>query len=213
MEGMEEVKQLSVLLLILGLPLMWLFRQQLFHHDYVGFSNDGPLGTQHAQQVALPESITGVWEDLNYIGKQDPAIQNASAGIRMICEHPVPFLIIAIFPFLFITLRWSFCWAIVWLNVTLFVCLAYFGLGMIFGWIDPYNTSLWLLGPITQLSIIPSALGIAIQEGLNEGRQILPDMIPTWAELKSYTRSDWAIIAYVISVPTLQEPLLKYLIK
>lgn len=39
-----------------------------FQPAYVFFSNDGPLGVQNAAWQAMPGGITGMWEDLNYLG-------------------------------------------------------------------------------------------------------------------------------------------------
>lgn len=39
-----------------------------FLPDDVQFSNDGPLGAVSARAIAVPESLKGVWQDLNWIG-------------------------------------------------------------------------------------------------------------------------------------------------
>ncbi|HLP78484.1 MAG TPA: hypothetical protein VK327_16390, partial [Candidatus Paceibacterota bacterium] len=59
-----EVLGFSVILAaILGLMFF-----ESFLPDRVLFSNDGPLGVQSARFLALPEGMTGLWDDLNSIG-------------------------------------------------------------------------------------------------------------------------------------------------
>lgn len=56
---------------LLGLGLLaFLFRDCLLP-GYTLFSNDGPLGALMVQARHVPESFTGVWEDLNSIGYRE----------------------------------------------------------------------------------------------------------------------------------------------
>ena len=54
-------------LVILAATLMLLFWRS-FLPDYVHFSNDGPLGSQHTNWLRLPSSMFGMWDDLNDVG-------------------------------------------------------------------------------------------------------------------------------------------------
>jgi len=205
------MKQLAIIILILAAPLAFLFQQQLFHHDYTGFSNDGPLGTQVAQQAALPESITGVWEDLNYLGRQDPSLMNPSAGLRLICENAAVFAIVVMTPLAFIALRWGLIWSVVWLNVAQAVFVVGFGLGMICGWIDPYDTWCWMILPVGEIIFIPSTI-IVLYE-LEDRRDHPLEGLPSWTDIKNMRRDDWLIFAFIISIPTIHDPMMKWITK
>jgi hypothetical protein len=56
--------KVAALLAVILLVLFW----RSFLPGYVHFSNDGPLGQQHAAYVQLPAGFTGSWNDLNDIG-------------------------------------------------------------------------------------------------------------------------------------------------
>ena len=53
-----------ILLAAILVVLFW----RSFLPDSVHFSNDGPLGQQNAAWLQMPDSITGMWGDLNYLG-------------------------------------------------------------------------------------------------------------------------------------------------
>lgn len=73
--------QIAVLLIVL---LLVLFAKSLTP-DYTFFSNDGPLGAMVAEQNQVPETITGLWQDLNWIGAQYPAAPpTISTAFRLI---------------------------------------------------------------------------------------------------------------------------------
>src|SRR5690242_19874192 len=67
--GSGSVGFLAMLLLVSGI-LAWLFHD-CFFAGYTLFSNDGPLGPEMVQARHVPESFTGVWEDLNSIGYRE----------------------------------------------------------------------------------------------------------------------------------------------
>jgi hypothetical protein len=52
------------LLAVVLLGMFW----RSFLPDFVHFSNDGPLGQQNAAWIQMPDSVTGMWADLNYLG-------------------------------------------------------------------------------------------------------------------------------------------------
>ena len=52
------------LLAVILIALFW----RSFLPDYVHFSNDGPLGEQNAAWLQMPDGLTGMWDDLNYLG-------------------------------------------------------------------------------------------------------------------------------------------------
>jgi hypothetical protein len=59
---------LAVIVLILGV----LFLRSFTTADVV-FSNDGPLGGMEAQFNRLPAILSGIWQDLNFLGNQAPS--------------------------------------------------------------------------------------------------------------------------------------------
>lgn len=58
--------------LILAGILCLLFNRGIFHPDYVIFANDGPLGNMTAENARMPDTLTGQWNDLNYVGYRQP---------------------------------------------------------------------------------------------------------------------------------------------
>lgn len=67
--------------LLLALILAALFWKS-FLPGYVAFSNDGPLGEQHAAWCRLPAALTGMWYDQNDIGSSAGAF---STDITSLC--------------------------------------------------------------------------------------------------------------------------------
>jgi hypothetical protein len=65
-----------------------------FLSDYVFFSNDGPLGVQNAAWLRMPDAITGMWPDLNYLGNNGGA---ATPSITVLLRWLLPPLAIAKF--------------------------------------------------------------------------------------------------------------------
>lgn len=59
-------------LLVLIVPLLVLFSPSL-RPELVLFSNDGPLGIISSEAGSLPGAFTGYWDDLNWIGKENPS--------------------------------------------------------------------------------------------------------------------------------------------
>jgi hypothetical protein len=58
--------------LILAIPLVVLFHPSL-RSEQVLFSNDGPLGIISSEAGALPGAFTGYWDDLNWVGRENPS--------------------------------------------------------------------------------------------------------------------------------------------
>ncbi|HVU26908.1 MAG TPA: hypothetical protein VHG71_04140 [Verrucomicrobiae bacterium] len=63
--GPQKKDRFFALLLIAVLAILF---WRSFLPGYVHFSNDGPLGAEHADWVKLPQALTGQWDDLNSIG-------------------------------------------------------------------------------------------------------------------------------------------------
>lgn len=81
-------KPVGVLLLLFSI-LTALFWKAIFLHDYIVFSNDGPLGTVVNDQSAMPQSINGLWMVSDYIGSSQPCYVPAiSVFFRCICMVP-----------------------------------------------------------------------------------------------------------------------------
>src|SRR5262249_24542509 len=69
---------------LLGGLLGTLFCRSL-NPDEVVFSNDGPYGAMVAEQNRMPAIMTGLWQDLNWIGDQMPSPSpDVSAGLRLV---------------------------------------------------------------------------------------------------------------------------------
>src|SRR5882724_12213618 len=69
---------------ILAGVLALLFFKSLSPGDVV-FSNDGPYGAMVAQQNRMPSIMTGLWEDLNWLGFQIPAPSpTISSALRLV---------------------------------------------------------------------------------------------------------------------------------
>ena len=58
----------ALLVILLG----FLFARALFDPDYVVFSNDGPYGAMMSAHNQLPQILTGIWQDLNWLGGPYP---------------------------------------------------------------------------------------------------------------------------------------------
>jgi hypothetical protein len=62
------------LILLAGLlAVMALLFHKAFLPDWVIFNNDAPFGPKIRAGAALPEALTGAWEDMNWIGLVSPA--------------------------------------------------------------------------------------------------------------------------------------------
>jgi hypothetical protein len=57
-----------LMILLLGVVILSVFFAKSCLPGYVLFSNDGPLGAQNQNALALPEAFHGVWYDANFIG-------------------------------------------------------------------------------------------------------------------------------------------------
>jgi len=73
---------LTALLLIVVLGVI--FRQS-FQSNMVAFSNDGPLGTMVAEDNQIKKTVTGLWDDLHWLGSEFPTPPpNVSCVLRWI---------------------------------------------------------------------------------------------------------------------------------
>ncbi len=60
------------LVIVLAIPLVALFHPSA-RPELVLFSNDGPLGIISSEAGALPGAFTGYWDDLNWVGRENPS--------------------------------------------------------------------------------------------------------------------------------------------
>ena len=81
-----------------------------FHPDKVVFSNDGPLGSVVAECRSIPEIMTGVWVDSNWLGGPEPTpTPGPSLALRLVTTPvmldklyaPVSLMIIACCAYIF----------------------------------------------------------------------------------------------------------------
>lgn len=63
--------------LLLGAILATLFYRSFLPGEVL-FSNDGPLGQLQAQMFRMPQALSGIWGDLNYLGNYQ-----GSAGLSL----------------------------------------------------------------------------------------------------------------------------------
>jgi len=77
-------KSFLICLALLVAVLSVLFRAN-FDPDHVSFSNDAPVGAISAAARAVPGVLTGVWQDLNWVGGPEPIpALNLSMLVRLI---------------------------------------------------------------------------------------------------------------------------------
>src|SRR5688572_18285861 len=67
-----SVKSGLVTLLVLAGIAIVVFNKS-FSRDLVLFSNDAPLGALSAESVNMKNAMRGLWNDLNWIGIENPA--------------------------------------------------------------------------------------------------------------------------------------------
>ena len=83
-------KNIWLLLVLLGAVLLLLFHPSL-EGGRTLFSNDGPLGALMAKANRLPDTFTGCWQDLNWVGAHGgSALPSATFGILAVLK-PVGF--------------------------------------------------------------------------------------------------------------------------
>lgn len=82
--GNRTLKNFPGFLLLLALPFIVLFHKSL-DPSLVVFSNDGPLGGMVAQQNRMPAIMTGLWQDLNWLGNPAPSPSpTISSALRLV---------------------------------------------------------------------------------------------------------------------------------
>src|SRR5438876_8509375 len=64
----EPRKQFAISLVLLLVTLLIFFAPSVFNPSKVLFANDGPLGANMAKAIQPPESMKGIWTDLNWVG-------------------------------------------------------------------------------------------------------------------------------------------------
>src|SRR5881397_3509810 len=69
-------------LLCILLVLAVLFHRS-FAPDQILFSNDGPLGAEHAQAGYMWRNLFGVWQPLNWVGTKTPSLPLTVSGILL----------------------------------------------------------------------------------------------------------------------------------
>src|SRR5579872_6721837 len=78
--GIRRIGFVAAFLVIFCI-LAFLFHD-CFFPGYTLFSNDGPLGALMVQCRHVPESFTGVWDDLNSIGyREGGAVPSITYGL------------------------------------------------------------------------------------------------------------------------------------
>src|SRR5437016_6927560 len=78
---MTPVKWALLSFACIAAVLLFLFHSS-FDPDKVLFSNDGPLGAKNSTFSRLPAGFHGVWQDLNWIGKDGGSnVPNIDAGL------------------------------------------------------------------------------------------------------------------------------------
>lgn len=74
-----------------------------FHPDYVVFSNDGPLGGMVSDLNRMPGILTGIWQDLNWLGGSYPQpFPDATTVLRLVTSPVVYAKIFAPFSLFFV---------------------------------------------------------------------------------------------------------------
>lgn len=68
--------------------LAYLFWPSWAKSDLTLFSNDGPLGALMAEQCQPPATASGIWQDLNWLGGEQPAHIGIAAGFRILTQSP-----------------------------------------------------------------------------------------------------------------------------
>ena len=107
-------------LLVILVPMLILFSRS-FDPKLVVFANDGPLGYTSAQCCSVPEIFTGFWQDLFWLGAEQPsASPTISGGLDLafgplICAKiyaPISMVILGLCAWLFfreLGLHWAAC--------------------------------------------------------------------------------------------------------
>jgi hypothetical protein len=62
-----------------------------FHPDHVVFSNDGPLGGMMSEHNRMPRILTGIWQDLNWLGSGYPQPFPDATTVLRFFTSPVGF--------------------------------------------------------------------------------------------------------------------------
>ena len=100
----SEAKSFVLLNLMLFGLMAWFFRAALFDQDRTLFSNDGPLGVISADYASPANSLSGQWQDLNWLGFAGPAYDDPVVLLLRLC----PLLAILLIPGLFaLSLTWK----------------------------------------------------------------------------------------------------------
>lgn len=76
--------------IVLGICLILLFSKSL-NTAFVVFSNDGPLGGVIAAQNQMPGILTGLWQDLNWLGGATPTPSPTLSSLIRLVLPPVAF--------------------------------------------------------------------------------------------------------------------------
>jgi len=77
------MKNLLITSAVVAACITYLFWPALAKPELTVFSNDGPLGALMAEQCQPPATASGIWQDLNWLGGEQPHHVNASAGFRI----------------------------------------------------------------------------------------------------------------------------------
>src|SRR5690242_6311990 len=86
--GAKSCLSFMVVLLLVLLSILFF---SSFLPNKVSFSNDGPLGGMVAQQNRLPQIITGLWQDLNWVGSSVPSPSPTLSTLLRLITTPFGF--------------------------------------------------------------------------------------------------------------------------
>src|SRR5438128_1441626 len=84
-------RRASLLFLFGLLSILAILFHMSFDPDQILFSNDGPLGAVHAHAGHMWGNLLGVWQDLNWVGTQNPNMPlDVSGVLQALCCDTSP---------------------------------------------------------------------------------------------------------------------------
>ena len=84
-------RRASLLFLFGLLSILAILFHKSFNPDQILFSNDGPLGAVHAHAGHMWGNLLGVWQDLNWVGTQNPNMPlDVSGVLQALCCDTSP---------------------------------------------------------------------------------------------------------------------------
>lgn len=156
------LKEFLPVALVMAGCLFWLTRDVFLKPGHIMFSNDGPFGTMASEQARIPEAVSALWEDLEYVGKPGIAFGGyggLSMSLLVWSRWPALQLLTLVLPlwllawFWFCGVRLATLWFWSWLVITvIFAILSLlYIVGGLAGWFNPYTTPLQMIYPLATL--------------------------------------------------------------